>query len=451
MGQKTSVSNTPGLSKLLFASSATPDTYTDQSGGVARSGAAHFGATAPSAFPPVTGAANPTAPAAPARPPGDYDLSQPGMGEDTVSQHIGDMFKPTNSQGAYAQGTFNTPTASENFYNQNGAAMAAPGAASSYYNQHSGDYNTPGAAETFFNQHQGDQSPDVTNRAEEAYQGLKGKMPDIAADPGLEPYYKDAEARGLRSLSTQMAALGSYGSSVALGQGSNLVSGLEGEMASRKAQYNLDRLAEQRQWEGLLGNEAGMADSSSSNQQKAKLSWLLGLGGLAQGAQSGQLGRLTAGAGAASNADTAALAHLTAASGAANSASNADLQRQGLGIEAAGQADSQNRGSFEAGTSAALQGQGARNTRITGAFNNQMGLAQAIAGIAGQSQQGAISSDEAFQNATQSYKLQDVQNAVAIANANAQRDTAMWLSIFQGILGAGGGIAGGAIAAGAKK
>ncbi len=89
-------------------------------------------------------------------------------------------------------------------------------------------------------------------------QQLNASRPDIAADPGLGPYYENAERRALESIDQASAAAGGYGSSMAGDQRSEAITNLNAERANREADYNLRRLAEQRMFDtaamqGALG------------------------------------------------------------------------------------------------------------------------------------------------------------------------------------------------------
>lgn len=372
------------------------------------------------------------------RTPMDVDMRSPGLGEQTVSQHIDGLFGPTNSQGFVDKGSFNTPTASEGFYQQNQGAYQTPGAAENWWAQNQGQFAAPGAAEDFYAAHKGDleKMPDPTNRAEEAYQAGKAHRPDIANDPGLEPYYNEAEARGTRQLNKRAASMGSYGSSVALGEVGNLVSGLEAEKANREADYNLKRIAEDRAWEQLGGEMASSADRSSLGISQNELSQLLGVGGLAQNAQQGSLSRLLGAAGASQGAQGAQTSRLNAGSSAAGQASNSELARQGLELNAANSADSQNRANTTAGMDAAFKSQDARENRVTGGLSSLSSTINAILGVTKGGQAEGISSDEAYRTALQAYDSKKVADAQAKADAGAQRDTAMWIQIFTTALAA---------------
>lgn len=373
-----------------------------------------------------------------AKPHMDADLTQPGIGEATVSQYLPNFFGPTNSQAVFDAGGFKAPTASEGFYAQNQGAYQTPGAAENWWAQNQGQFVAPGAAENFFAEHKGDLAsmPDPTNRAEEAYQAGKARRPDIATDPGLEPYYDEAEARGTRALNKRAAALGNYGSSVALGEVGNLVSGLEAEMANRKADYDLRRIAEQRAWEQMTGEQASSADRSSLGISQTELSQLLGFGNLAQNAQQGSLSRLLGAAGASQGAQGAQTSRLAAGAGAAGQATQGSLGRQNLELNAANSADSQGRANTAAGIDAALAGQGAREGRIGGAKSSLLETIQAMMGVTNPSMDKTIEQDSSFQDAADRLGLAKATELMKQAQASAGGNQQLAMQIFTALVAA---------------
>lgn len=177
------------------------------------------------------------------------------------------------------------PGFGESFFQQNQGAFGQPTAAGSFWNQTAAQY--PGA-------------PQVSNNAQTEYTNFT--RPDIAADPGLNPYYDRARERMANDLNSQFASRGMYGSSAALNQLSDGLGGLNAEQANREAAYHLQRLGEQRAWEQLGGQLAGQADASSRSGSQNELAWLQGLGGLAGQADQANLAQLMGGMGAAANA-----------------------------------------------------------------------------------------------------------------------------------------------------
>lgn len=164
---------------------------------------------------------------------------------------------------------FMSPGVGEQWQQQNQQRFLQPSQSGQYFGQAMGQYGQggPGNAQAWFDQF---------------------KKPDIAADPGLDPYYQRAAGRMTTDINNQLAARGQFGSSAGMQQLSEGLGGLNAEQANREAQYNLQRLGEQRAWEGLGGQLAGQADQGA-------LSWLMGMGNLAGQADSSDLSRLLAG------------------------------------------------------------------------------------------------------------------------------------------------------------
>lgn len=174
------------------------------------------------------------------------------------------------------------PGAGESFFNQNQNAFTQPTQSGQYWQQVMGQY--PNA-------------PTTSNFSQTEYTNFT--RPDLAADPGLDPYYNRARTRLGKDLNRQFASRGMYGSSAALDQLSEGLGGLNAEQANREAQYNLQRMAEQRAWEQLGGQLAGQADAGSRAGSQLELGWLQGLGGLAGQADSANLAGLMGGMNAA--------------------------------------------------------------------------------------------------------------------------------------------------------
>jgi len=177
-----------------------------------------------------------------------------------------------------------------------------PGFGESFFQQHQGQFGAPTQAGNWWGQVQAryPSAPQVSNNAQTEYSNFT--RPDLAADPGLDPYYDRARTRLGEDLNRQFASRGMYGSSSALDQLSEGLGGLNAEQANREAQYNLQRMGEQRAWEQLGGQLAGQADASSRSGSQNELAWLQGMGGLAGQADQSNLANLMGGMGAAGQA-----------------------------------------------------------------------------------------------------------------------------------------------------
>lgn len=159
------------------------------------------------------------------------------------------------------------------------------------------------------------------------YGRFSAEKPNVAAEPGLDKYYDRAVQRASTDINNQLAARGVYGSSGGVGRLQDAITDLRADQAKNEADYNLRRLGEQRNWEGLQGSLAGAADANSLANSGNELSWLQGLAGV--GSNADQMG----------------------------------LQRLGQGQQAANWT------------------QGAEENRFQNLFNNEMGMGDRMSGM----------------------------------------------------------------------
>jgi len=185
--------------------------------------------------------------------------------------------------------------------------QSGPGQGESYYDANKSVYQSPSYGEVntqgiVNNYSDPNNRPGVTNNSQNWFQHYAGSIPSIASDPGLDPYYNNAERRSTEGINQAVAARGAYGSSAANDQISRGITDLEADKAQHEAQYNLQRLGEQRAWEGLGGQMAGQADQSSQAQSQDQQHWADLLSRLGIDASQLGLSRTNAGADAANNA-----------------------------------------------------------------------------------------------------------------------------------------------------
>lgn len=136
-------------------------------------------------------------------------------------------------------------------------------------------YNTPMFGETNTQSLvQGAQQPTQANNSQQWFDQVSGRMPTIATDPGFGTYFDNAKDRAAESINRATAATGTYGSSSANDQTSRAFTDLEGQRALKEADYNLQRLAEQRAWEGLGGSLAGQADQQTLANSQDDQNWM---------------------------------------------------------------------------------------------------------------------------------------------------------------------------------
>lgn len=222
------------------------------------------------------------------------------------------------------------PGASELFYGNNQDAYQTPGQTENWWNRNQGQFGQAGTGETYanaaLNRYFG-REPQGTNIQQQTYDQFQQDRPNIATDPGLSPYYANARKVGQEALNNQMAARGGFNSSAGLDQLNTFNQGLAGDQANREAQYNLQRLGEQRAWDQLGGQLASGLDQNALANSQNQMGWAQALGGLANQGQGMQLSRLNAGMSGAGNADTAMLNRLNQGMSAANTTQQNQMQR----------------------------------------------------------------------------------------------------------------------------
>jgi hypothetical protein len=144
-----------------------------------------------------------------------------------------------------------------------------------------GELSGPGISEAFagnvFKQYGGGQLPEVSNNSQGAYDAFLADKPNISADPGFDSYYENARRKAMEQLRSEMAARGMYASSASGDMVSEALTNLAADEASKRADYELKRLGEQRAWEATGGQLAQGADEASGLKSKLGMSWLTGL------------------------------------------------------------------------------------------------------------------------------------------------------------------------------
>lgn len=126
------------------------------------------------------------------------------------------------------------------------------------------DMTQPGQNEQWWATHgsQFDQTPLETQLARDTL-AKYGNGTQLPASPDLGTYYDDAERRAQEKLDQTMAARGSYGSSYAADQNSDMYAQMEADRAKNEAQYNLQRDQAQRGWLQTLGGLAQGGDNGT--------------------------------------------------------------------------------------------------------------------------------------------------------------------------------------------
>lgn len=181
-------------------------------------------------------------------------------------------------------------------------------------------------------------------------------------DADFDKYYDRSEQNATQKLNDQLSARGTYGSSVGLGQIGSMLADMEGNRARDKAQYGLQRSADDRGWTETQGGLASSADTSGLNQ------WAV-------------------------------------AGGAEAKASSEANDRWGMAMSAADQA------------------QGAQRTRGQDFFNNNLSMGNALSGTAGSSYDAALAQDQGLVDAVISLGLgKDAESVAQIIQRANQGD-----------------------------
>lgn len=237
----------------------------------------------------------------------------------------------------------------EQFFGATAGNYIQPGVGENFFGQTHGQYQQPGMAESFASgaqgQYGGGKNPKVAGNSQDYFQQFQKNKPNIAEDPEFGAYYDRAKERSASSINKQLAARGLYGSSGGLDQLGQAMTDLDAQRANREADYNLQRRGEERQWAGLGGSLAGQADSNSLAQSNNELSWMSGLADVANMGQGNQMNRLGQGQAAAN-------------------------QAQGMGFDRLGMGQNFAFGAQDAGQGRAQQ-----------LFNNNMAMANPLAGL----------------------------------------------------------------------
>lgn len=290
------------------------------------------------------------------------DMVNPGVGEQAFNATQNRLQQdPYADQTQALSQQSNTPTAGENYQNQNLGTLDGPGQGDQYWNQVQGQFNTPGSGETyaqsstaamnpqgpasaFYNQAMGDygnftgyQGPQASagqyganaasgpTSGQQFYNQVQGQLgttgtysdPNLAAGQynqtqqsfgalpiaQLDPFYDRAEQLGVQNYNNTAASRGVYGSSQALSGVGNVVSNMEAQRAkdSFDAQMQIEQANQGRQT--ILGNQARAGDLSSLSAFGANLSGLETFGNLANSAGQQTLAQQTMLGNQANNVD----------------------------------------------------------------------------------------------------------------------------------------------------
>lgn len=274
--------------------------------------------------------------------------------------------------GAAAAGTaLMAPTTGENWFGAHTSQWDAPNAATGYWEGVAGKWNGG--------------TPLVSNNAQGAYDLYMKNMPTISPDANMGGFYDNARTRQAQEMNTQLGARGAFNSSAALDKIAQGQAALNATQAKDEAQYGLDRASTMGDLYSKGGVMARGADASSLEGADFQRSWIDTMGDLASSADDSTLGFLKGGQDAAEGVTSGTVDSLTAAA------------------------------------TAALGSQGARDSRIQGAFTNINKLGEQLAGVATDAYTRIISGDQALMDAALSGKVAQVAEALNISTADANR------------------------------
>ena len=243
----------------------------------------------------------------------------------------------------------------EQAWGQHGAGFFQPGPASDWNRLYSQQYSLPSASEQLWQQ-QGNQP--MMNNALTEYQGFGARRPNIATEPGFGSYYDQAEKRLAQTMNRQLGARGMFGSTMGADQLGLSISDLRADQAKNEAQYNLDRLGEERAWTELGGVLGRNADLSSKEGLDTRDSM-------------------------ANNASTAQNNRLGDWQAAAEGADKSELARRAAGMTFAGAAQGAREGRVDQGFKSWLASTGMLNGLIGGAFDDLLNIGESTIGSEG--------------------------------------------------------------------
>lgn len=265
------------------------------------------------------------------------DMSQPGQLEQFWGNNQALWFQDPSLDWVDSQlGQFQDPWYGEQTGSEVASTIGNPGQGQQYWNGIKGTFNTMGN-----NVLGGYQGP---NNAQEAYNMTKGMLPG-SLQPKFDAYYDRMKDKVMSDVNSQAAARGSYGSNAALNNSIGAGLDIEAQRAKALTDFELANSANQREWQGLLGNQGRNADLSGlgiygSQLEGAKFGLdRTRLGGeLAFKAEQADFDRKSKQAELAFNVDDHRAARLGAGISTALSSSNAHSRQLENAFSAAGRA-----------------------------------------------------------------------------------------------------------------
>ncbi len=191
------------------------------------------------------------------------DVSQPGQREQFWDNNQGLWFQSPQLDWVDSQlGQFSDPWQSEAFNTDMLGKMGQPGAGQQFWNGISGQFNSMG---------QGlDNGYTGPNNAQAAFDSTQGMLPG-SMQPQFDAYYDRMKQKAMSDVNSQSAARGAYGSNAALNNSIGAGIDVEAQRAKAATDFMLADSANQRDWQGLLGNQGRNADLSGLGIFDSKL------------------------------------------------------------------------------------------------------------------------------------------------------------------------------------
>lgn len=247
---------------------------------------------------------------------GQFQQTQtPTSGENYLNKNLGTLDGPGQGDQYWnqVQGQFNQPFSGEQFTREATQALSPNGASSAFYNaqnpsqytNYTGGNNAQGqyqanassgplAGQQFYDQADYNTTGRYTdqNRAGAQYEQTQGAFGDLPI-ANFDPFYDRARQLGVQAYNQDAAGRGVYGSSETLSGVGNVITDIEAQRANRSFDAEMQRAAELRARQQLLGEQARQGDLSSLGAFGANLEGVSTFGNLAKTAGEQTLGQQT--------------------------------------------------------------------------------------------------------------------------------------------------------------
>lgn len=326
-------------------------------------------APAPGQGPPLPPQTGPVFPPSPAMPvafgvngqhfnpttaPFGNDMSTPGVLEQMWSNNQNLWFdSPQMDWVDSLLPKFNDPWQGEQKNAELMGTMGNPGAGQQYWNGVGGDFNKMSGAESAISGgYKGG------NNSKTAFDLTKGMLPG-SFQPGFDAHYDRMKSKVMSDVNSQSAARGAYGSNTALNNTIGAGLDVEAQRAKAATDFMFADSANQREWQGILGQQGRAADLSG-----------LGIFGANKDAAQYGLDKTRLGGDLAFRAEEMAFNKDKALSELAFGLDDQALERLGAGVSTAFGSESAHRGRLGDAFRFADTAQDSREDRIGGLYDD---------------------------------------------------------------------------------